>query len=183
MKCPWLRLFLANCFDLGPFSLIYIKLMDVVESLLVCVNSSEDVYLVAANYCWVAVPRLRGRTVGSVNFVPVVRKKTVLENVIHGIVAIPTSKDEHRVLKHHCWVPKSIKRLYAITLYLLPFVLFVFDATFVHVSKPLLAVITPIHKQPSIPKHNCMISPLAWHLSTLQRPHIKPLLLLQIIIE
>lgn len=42
MEGPRLRR-VADCLDLGEPSLINIKLMDIVESLLVCVHASKDV--------------------------------------------------------------------------------------------------------------------------------------------
>ena len=50
MEGSWLWLLLADCLDLGPLSLVYIELMDVVEPLLVGVNSTENVDLVSAYY-------------------------------------------------------------------------------------------------------------------------------------
>lgn len=46
----WLWLLLADCLDLGPLSLVNIELMDVVEPLLVGVNSTEYVNLVTADH-------------------------------------------------------------------------------------------------------------------------------------
>ena len=48
VESSWLWLLLANCIDLGPLSLVYIELMDVVKPLLVGVNSTENVDLVSA---------------------------------------------------------------------------------------------------------------------------------------
>lgn len=48
-------------------------------------------------------------------------------------------------------MPEPIKRLDAVTLYFLPLVLFIFDAAFIHISEPLLAVIATINEKSSIP--------------------------------
>jgi hypothetical protein len=50
MEGSWLWLLLANCLDLGPLSLVYIKLMDIVESLLIGVYSTEYIDLVTADH-------------------------------------------------------------------------------------------------------------------------------------
>jgi len=49
MKCPWLRSF-ANAINLSPFSLIDIKLINVVKSLLIGVNTSENVDVASADH-------------------------------------------------------------------------------------------------------------------------------------
>ena len=50
MEGPWLRLLCAYCFYLRPLSLIDIKLVDVVEPLLIRVNSTKNVDLARTYY-------------------------------------------------------------------------------------------------------------------------------------
>ena len=183
MESSRLGLLLANCFDLCPFTLVNVKLVNVIESLLIGVNSSKYVDLISTYYCGVSISRLRRRTVCTMNFIPVIGQETVLENIIHSIMAIPASKDKHGVLKDYSRMSKPVERLYSVTLYLFPLVLLILDAALVHVSKSLLAIIAAVNKQSTIPEHHSMISPLTWHLTGLKCSHIKPFLLLQIIIE
>ena len=56
----------------GPLSLVDVKLMDVVEPLLVCVNSSENINLAATNNGRVSITRLRRGTICPVDLVPVI---------------------------------------------------------------------------------------------------------------
>lgn len=100
MKRPWLGLLGSYCLYLGPLSLVYIELMDVIKPLLVCIHATKNVNLACTDDSGVSVARLRRRAVCPVYLVPVIREETVLKDVVHCIVAIPTSKDEHRILEH-----------------------------------------------------------------------------------
>ena len=51
VKSSRLGLLLTSGLNFGQFSLIYIKLVYVVESLLICINATKYVNLVAAYYC------------------------------------------------------------------------------------------------------------------------------------
>lgn len=108
VESPRLRLLCTNCVNLSPLSLINVELMDVVESLLVCVNSSKNVNLAPTNNCRVPIPWLRRRTVGPVNLVPVIGQETVLEDIVHSIVAVPTTKYKHRVLENNRGVTEPV---------------------------------------------------------------------------
>lgn len=72
MESPWLRLLGSYRLYLGPLSLVYIELMDVIEPLLVCIHATKNVNLACADDSGVSVARLRGRAVCSVYFVPVI---------------------------------------------------------------------------------------------------------------
>ena len=78
---------------------------------------------------------------------------------------------------------ESVKWLNSIADNFFPFIFIIFDAAFIHISKSLFAIISTINIYSSIPKNNSMISPLAWHISALQKSHIKPFLFCQIVIE
>ena len=99
---------MTNCFDLGPLTLINVKLVDVIKSLLVGVYTSKYVDLVSTYYCGVAISGLWRRTVCTMNFIPIVGQETVLENIIHCIMAIPASEYKHGVLKDNSRVSKPI---------------------------------------------------------------------------
>lgn len=117
------------------------------------------------------------------DFVPVITEKTVLENIIHGVMPIPTSKNEHGILKHDGGLAKSVEGLDSLALYLFPFVLFVFDAAFVHVAESLFAVVASVNEESTIPKDYSVIGPLAGHVTALKRADIEPLLLREIVVE
>ena len=99
---------ITGAIDFNPFPLIYIELVDIVESLLICVYSSKYVDVASTYYGWVTVSGLRGWAIGSVDFVPVVWKETVLENVIHCIMAVPATEDKHWILKNYCGMAESV---------------------------------------------------------------------------
>lgn len=117
------------------------------------------------------------------DLVPVVGQETVLEDVIHRVMTVPSAENEHRVLENNCGMSKSVEGLISFTFNLLPFVLLVFDATLVHVSKPFFAVITAINVKPSVPKNNCVVSSLAWTFTSLFVPNINPFLLVKVVVE
>lgn len=54
----WLRR-LAAGFNFRPFSLLYVELVDVVESLLICVDTTEDIDVASANDGGMSVSWLR----------------------------------------------------------------------------------------------------------------------------
>ena len=151
MESSWLRLLTTYTFNFSPFSLVNIKLMNVIEPLLISIYSAKYVNLIAANDCWVTVPGLWRWSISSMNFVPVIRQETVLEYVVHRIMPIPTSEDKHWVLENDGWMPKSIQRLDSVALNFFPFVLFVFNATFVHISESFLSVVSSVDEETSIP--------------------------------
>lgn len=101
MKCSWLRCF-SSCFYLYKFSLFYVKLVNIIKSLLVCINSSKNVNITSTNTSRMPISRLRRRTVCSMNFIPIIRKKTILKNIIHCFMTIPSAKNKHRILIYYC---------------------------------------------------------------------------------
>lgn len=167
MKGSRLWLFCAYGIYFGPLSLVDVKLMDVVESLLVCVNSSKNVDLAATNDSRVSIARLRRGSIRPVDLIPVIRKETVLKDIVHGVVPVPTTKYEHRVLEDDSRVAEAIQRLDTFALDLFPLVLAVLDAALVHVTESLLPVIAAVNEETAIPKDHCVVCPLARHLSTL----------------
>ena len=107
MECSRLR-FLSSSFNLHKFSLFYIKLVNIIKSLLICINSSKYINIASTNTCRMSISRLRRRAICSMYFIPIIRKKTILENIIHCFMTIPTTKNKHRILINNCWVTKSI---------------------------------------------------------------------------
>lgn len=174
---------IANGVYFHPFALIDVKLMYVVESLLVGVHTSEDVDIAAADDGWMAISRLRWWAIGPVNFIPVIGEETVLKDIVHGVMAVPASKDEHGILKDHGRVTEAIERLDTVTFDFFPLVLLILDAALVHVSKPLFAVIASVHKHAAVPKYYGVVSSLTWCLTCLQGTYVKPFELLEIIIK
>jgi hypothetical protein len=118
-----------------------------------------------------------------VNFIPVIGEETVLEDIVHSVMAVPASKDEHGILKDHGRVTKAIQRLDAVTFDFFPLVLLILDAALVHVSKPLFAIIASVHKHAAVPKYYSVVSSLTWCLARLQGTYVKPFELLEIIIK
>ena len=72
MESPWLGLLGSYRLNLGPLSLVYVELMDVIEPLLVCINATKNVNLASADDSRVSVTRLRRRAICPVYFVPVI---------------------------------------------------------------------------------------------------------------
>ena len=72
MESPWLGLLGSYRLNLGPLSLVYVELMDVIEPLLVCINATKNVNLACADDSGVSVMRLRRRAICPVYFVPVI---------------------------------------------------------------------------------------------------------------
>ena len=58
--------------DLHESPLVNIKLVDVIKSLLVCIDSSKDVDVAAADHRGVPVSGLGWRTIGTMDLVPVI---------------------------------------------------------------------------------------------------------------
>jgi hypothetical protein len=58
VKSSWLGLFCAHSFNLGPLSLVDVKLVNIVKPLLVRVNSTKDINLAPAYDGRVPVPWL-----------------------------------------------------------------------------------------------------------------------------
>lgn len=85
----------ASCINFCEPTLLNVKLMDVVKSLLVGIDATENVNIAAANHGRVSVTRLRWRSICSMNLIPIIGQKTILENVVHGVMAIPATEDEH----------------------------------------------------------------------------------------
>lgn len=94
MESSWLRS-LPSCFNLHKFSLFNIELVNIIKPLLIGIYSSKNVYVTSTNTSRMSVPRLWRRSVRPMNFVPIIGKKTILKNVIHGFMAVPSTKNEH----------------------------------------------------------------------------------------
>ena len=76
--------------------------MNIVESLLVCVYSAKYINVAAAYDCRMSISRLRRRSIRSVNLVPIVGQETILEDIVHCVMTVPSAKDEHAILVHDC---------------------------------------------------------------------------------
>lgn len=98
-------------------------------------------------------------------------------------MAVPASKDKHRILKDHSRVTEAIKRLDAVTFDFFPLILLILDAALVHVSKPLFAIIASVYKHAAVPKYYSVVSSLTWCLPRLECTYVKPFELLEIIIK
>jgi len=71
MKCPWL--WRVTCrINFHKPSLLDVKLMDVVESLLISVDTAENVDVATTYDCGVPVSGLGWRAISSMNFIPVI---------------------------------------------------------------------------------------------------------------
>jgi hypothetical protein len=116
--------------DFHKSSLFNIKLMNIIKTLLICVNAAKYVDITTTYDSRVSVPWLRRRSICPMNFIPVIRQKTVLEYVVHSVVAVPPSKDKHRVLINYSRMSKSVERLNALAMDFFPLVFFIFDTTF-----------------------------------------------------
>lgn len=99
---------ITSAINFRPFSLINIKLVNIVKPLLVGINTTKNIDVASTNNCWVPISWLWWRAISSVNFIPVIGEETVLEDIVHCIVAIPTTKYKHWVVKHNRWMSKSI---------------------------------------------------------------------------
>ena len=150
MERPWLWSF-SDCVYFDPFTQIDVKLMNIIESLLVCIDSTKNVNIATTYHCWVSISWLRWWAICSVNFVPIIWQKTILINIIHGVMTIPSTKNKHWILEDYSWVPKSIQWLDSVTFNLFPLVFFIFDAAFIHVTKSFLSIISTINKESTIP--------------------------------
>lgn len=82
-------------FYLSPLSFLEFVREDVVKPSLLRINSTEDDHaLVASNSC-VSVTRWRLDSSNSLNLIPILRNKRELVDVIHRVMTIPASKNEH----------------------------------------------------------------------------------------
>lgn len=61
-------------------------------------------------------------------------------------MTVPTPKNEHGILIDNSCMPKPLQRLDTFTINFLPFIYFIFDATFMQVTIPSLSIITSINK-------------------------------------
>ena len=64
---------LALAFDLAPFPLVYVELVDIVESLLVSIDSTKNVNVGPTDHCGMPISALRRAAISSMNLVPVIR--------------------------------------------------------------------------------------------------------------
>lgn len=182
MESSGLRRF-ATRFDFRPFPLLDVELVDIVKPLLICVDATKNVDVASADDGGMSVSWLGLRPISPMDLIPVITEKTILENIIHSVVPIPTTKNKHGILKHDGGLSETVEGLDSFTLYFFPFVLFVFDAAFVHVAESLFAIIASVNEESTVPKNYSVIGPLAGHVTTLKRADIKPLLLREIIVE
>ncbi len=127
-------------------SLFNVKLMNITEPMLVSINSSEYINVTPTDYTWMSITWLGGRAISSMNFIPIIWQKTILKNIVHSIMTIPTPKNEHGILIYNSWMSKPLQRLNTLTENFLPFIFFVFDAAFMQVSESGLTIITTIDK-------------------------------------
>lgn len=151
MKCSWLWAFWSNCFNLNPFSLVNVELMNITKSYLICIYTSKNIDRGSAKDSWVAIPRLRRRAVSPMYFIPIIGEKAILKYVVHGVVTVPASKNKHRVLENNCWMPEPIQGLYAFALDFLPFVFFILNTAFVNVPEAFFAVKTSVNEKTTFP--------------------------------
>jgi len=67
--------------------------------------------------------------------------ETVLIDVVHGIMPIPSSNNKHRVLADNCSVPKPIQRLRSLCLNFSPLELVVLQCALVEVIEASVAIV------------------------------------------
>ena len=145
MKSSWLWS-ISSSFNYLKSSLFNIKLMNITESMLICINSSEYINITPTDHAWMSVSWLWGRAISSMNFIPIIWQKTILEYIIHSIVPIPTSKNEHRILINNSWMSKPLQRLNAFTLNFFPLIFSIFYAAFMQISVSSFPIIPSIDK-------------------------------------
>lgn len=71
MKSPWLW-GITGSFNNLKSSLFNIKLMNITEPMLVCINSSENINITPTDHAGMSVPWLGGRPISPMNFIPVI---------------------------------------------------------------------------------------------------------------
>lgn len=109
MECSWLRvLTLSICFYFCPFSFFELISIDIIEPCLLGINTTKNYHALIACYCSVSVPWRRSYSSNSFYFVPVLRSKRKLIDIIKSVMAVPTSKNKHRVLVNYCCMTKPV---------------------------------------------------------------------------
>ena len=96
MECSrlWVVALLVR-FYLSPLSLLEFVREDVVKPSLLRINSTEDDHALVASNCCMSVTRWRLYSSNSLNLIPILRNKRELVDVIHRVMTIPASKNEH----------------------------------------------------------------------------------------
>lgn len=88
---------LSHCVHLLPEALVHIKLEQIIETLLVCVDTSKDDDFVLVGDGRVTVPGLWPGAFDPSDLEPQVGQERVLVDVVHGVVAVPSTYHEHEV--------------------------------------------------------------------------------------
>ena len=68
-----------------------------------------------------------------------------MKDVVHGVVSVPSTKNEHRILIHYGRMAEAIQGLDSFALDFLPFVFLILYATLKEVTESLLAIVSTIH--------------------------------------
>ena len=85
----------ARGVDLRPLAVLDLVAKQIVEPLLARVHAAKDKNCFIHHHCRMPIARLRSDSFQPSNLKPELRGETVLIDVIHGIVAVPTSDYKH----------------------------------------------------------------------------------------
>lgn len=144
--------------DRTPLSGLYFIGKEVVESLLVSVDSSEDEDCVAQQNRCVSVTRFRSHSFQSADLEPKLRRETVLVDVVHRVVTVPPSNHEHRIVTDNGSMSESIQRLSSSCLDLFPFKLLAFQCAAPEVVEARTPIVAREDVHRSFVKDYCVIS-------------------------
>ena len=112
----------ACCFNFTPFAIFNFVAKQIIESLLVYVDATKNKYRFIHYDGRVPIARLRSDTFKTSNFEPKVWWEAILVNVVHCVMAIPSTDHEHRIAANDSCVTKSVQWLCAFGLNRFPFV-------------------------------------------------------------
>ena len=177
MEGPLLR-YDACRVDLRPFAVLDLVAEQIVEPLLTCIYATKDKNCFLHYNGRVAIPRLRSDSFQTPYLEPELRWETVLIDVIHCIMAIPATDYKHRVVTDYCRVAKSIKRLRACRLHLLPLELLLLERAPPEIVIAGATVVPREHVHRAIVEHNCVIGPRIGQFA--RRPHPRPSFLIEV---
>ena len=158
MKCALLGCG-PTCFDFAPFARLDLIAEQVIEALLVRVHAAKDEDGLVHDHGRVSVARFRTHTLKASDLEPEVRRETVLVDIVHGVMAIPASDHEHRVVADDGSVSEPIQRLRPVRRDLLPLVLLLFESAFPEIIIPGTAIVARKHIQRAVVKNDGMIGP------------------------
>ena len=149
------------CFYFCPFPRLDFIAEEVIKPLLACVNTAKDEDSVFQGDSAVSIPWFGANAFQPSDLEPKFGWKTILIDVIHSVVAVPTTNDEHGILTNNCSVAKSIKRLRSFSINLLPLIFLTFECALPEVVISNAPIIPCEHIDRSIVQHDSVVSPLS----------------------